>query len=287
MSVDCLNLEKSNQYMVELIQKREPFMISRVGIGAETQATDDYLRRKKPSQNTINMLNNNVGVYGLDNRIELFCKLYAKALENSTALAVFSDCIVDSQKLFVQKFGLKTLHSRVIEPFHCCLQDIEPWTLHLKGKKILIINPFVDSMQKQVKDGFKIFKDKKVFPDDAQFVFYKSYQSIAGNKPHGDWLMTFNIMCRDIKKLDFDIALLGCGGYGLPLCDFIHKKMGKSCVYVGGGLQLLFGVMGKRWENQNNGLWPKIIKENGCKFIRPSGDEIPKNIRKVEDGCYW
>ena len=35
-------------------------------------------------------------------------------------------------------------------------------------------------------------------------------------------------MCQEIKKLDFDIALLGCGGYGLPLCNFIKKDMDKS-----------------------------------------------------------
>ena len=27
--------------------------------------------------------------------------------------------------------------------------------------------------------------------------------------------------------LDFDIALLGCGGYGLPLCNYIKKSLKK------------------------------------------------------------
>ena len=30
-----------------------------------------------------------------------------------------------------------------------------------------------------------------------------------------------------------------------------------------------------------------IIKENDCKFIRPSGDEIVGNNSGVEKGCYW
>ena len=79
-------------------------------------------------------------------------------------------------------------------------------------------------------------------------------------------------MKEDISKLDFDIALLGCGGYGLPLCNFIHKEMEKSTIYIGGGLQLLFGVMGKRWEKLD--FWTKLIQENDCKFIRPQGYEI-------------
>lgn len=220
-------------------------------------------------------------------RVIKFSKLYTEAIKNSTAIAVFPDSIVEQQKMFVDRFKLKTLHNRVVEPFHCCLIDIKPWTLHLKKKKVLIVNPFVKSMKKQLDSGFKFFKDKDIFPEDVEFIFYKSFQSVSGNKPHSDWFMTFKIMCNDIKRLDFDIALLGCGGYGLPLCNFIYKDMGKSSVYVGGGLQLLFGVMGQRWVEQSDGLWPRIAKENGCKFIRPSGDEIPQNIERVEGGCYW
>ena len=61
--------------------------------------------------------------------------------------------------------------------------------------------------------------------------------------------------------------------------------MDKSAIYVGGGLQLLFGVMGKRWENIP--MWNNIIKENDTKFIRPSGDEIMHNNTNIEGGCYW
>tara|TARA_B000000557_G_C20804457_1_gene457025 strand:+ start:1653 stop:1931 length:279 start_codon:yes stop_codon:yes gene_type:complete len=92
-------------------------------------------------------------------------------------------------------------------------------------------------------------------------------------------------MCNDISKLEFDIALLGCGGYGLPICYFINKKMNKSAIYIGGGLQLLFGVMGKRWESKKD--FQKIISENDSKFIRPSNDEILKNNNRIEQGCYW
>ena len=121
--------------------------------------------------------------------------------------------------------------------------------------------------------------------DDQEFVFYKSYQTSGGNAIHTNWVETFDIMCKDISHLEFDIALLGCGGYGLPLCDFIHTKMNKSAIYVGGGLQLLFGVMGARWENWDD--WKKIIAENDTKFIRPSGSEIFANNVRIEDACYW
>ena len=92
-------------------------------------------------------------------------------------------------------------------------------------------------------------------------------------------------MCRDISELDFDIALVGCGGYGLPICNYILKNLKKSAIYVGGGLQLLFGIMGKRWETSP--YWKEIIKVHNPSFIRPSGDEILKNHEFIEQGCYW
>ena len=88
-------------------------------------------------------------------------------------------------------------------------------------------------------------------------------------------------MCNDISKIEFDIALLGCGGYGLPLCNYIKTKLGKSAIYIGGGLQLLFGVTGSRWDTH------PIIGKFKCNFIRPSENERCRNLRTIENGCYW
>lgn len=174
-----------------------------------------------------------------------------------------------------------------MEPFYCCLEGIVPWSHYLLGKKVLIVSPFVESFKKQLNNNFQIFKDpeKKIFLDGQEFVFYKCFQTSAGNYIHKDWDETFNIMCNDIKNIDFDIALISCGGYGLPLCRYINKDLNKSSIYVGGGLQLLFGVMGKRWET--NHMWKKIIQENNTHFIKPSGDEILNNNKNIEGGCYW
>jgi len=43
--------------------------------------------------------------------------------------------------------------------------------------------------------------------------------------------------------------------------------------------------MGKRWENTE--MWETIIREQECKFIKPSGSEILINKHLVNDGCYW
>jgi hypothetical protein len=58
--------------------------------------------------------------------------------------------------------------------------------------------------------------------------------------------------------------------------------MGKQAIYMGGSLQLIFGIMGKRWENQEY-----VTKHVNEYWVRPSEKERPKQSNIVEGGCYW
>lgn len=107
----------------------------------------------------------------------------------------------------------------------------------------------------------------------------RSVQSIAGN-PSGfeTWFDALAYMEEEIEKRDFDIALLGCGAYGFNLAAHI-KRMGKKAVHLGGFLQILFGIIGKRWEG-------KYPFENEH-WIRPLESDKPKGADSIENGCYW
>ena len=78
----------------------------------------------------------------------------------------------------------------------------------------------------------------------------------------------------------FDVALLSCGGYGLPLCAYIKHVLGKKAIYIGGALQLFFGVRGKRWDNEPEQM--AFLNEHWI------GNEVkPANWREIEGGAYW
>lgn len=283
-----LNLIESNNKIIELIKSNKPFYITRLGDQVSVISIQ-YLINKKVNTNLLKNENSlyNDGIYSKNDlsKIELFCKMYNKSVIESNYLASFENLYVENQNFYKNNFNVNQIHSRSLEPFYVLDKNIIPYTYYLKNKKILIIHPFVDSFKKQLNNDFQIFKDKRLFNENQQFVFYKSYQTIAGNHIHNDWYETFTLMCKDIKNIDFDIALLGCGGYGLPLCHYIKTELNKSAIYIGGGLQLLFGVFGNRW--QNNEFLIKTIKENNCKFIKPSNDEVCKNSNQIENNCYW
>ena len=73
----------------------------------------------------------------------------------------------------------------------------------------------------------------------------KAVQTIADEKDDRfkDWFDALNYMYRECMKRDFDIALIGCGAYGMPLAVRL-KQAGKQAVHIGGSLQLLSGIIG-------------------------------------------
>ena len=97
-----------------------------------------------------------------------------------------------------------------------------------------------------------------------------------------NWFEALEWMKSEIDKVDFDVALLGCGAYGIPLQHYI-RSLGKQSVYVGGGLQILFGIKGKRWDNH-----PEISSFYNDYWVRADESECIANYKNVEQGGpYW
>jgi Cys-tRNA synthase (O-phospho-L-seryl-tRNA:Cys-tRNA synthase) len=86
----------------------------------------------------------------------------------------------------------------------------------------------------------------------------------------------------EMTKKDFDVALIGCGAYGMPLAAHA-KSMGKVGIQLAGWTQMLFGVYGERWVSQQS-EYSRFINEY---WIRPNESEKPSESKGVENGCYW
>ena len=157
-----------------------------------------------------------------------------------------------------------------------------PWSKALKGKKVLVIHPFAESIQSQYKRREKIFVNQEILPE-FDLKTLKAVQTIGGEKDDrfSDWFDALQYMCEEAMKIDFDIALIGCGAYGFPLASYI-KKHGKSAMHLGGDLQMLFGILGKRWEGRED-----VSRLRNEYWVYPSESEKPKGFSKVEGGCYW
>lgn len=174
----------------------------------------------------------------------------------------------------------------------CFLLDIEPyrlqnpWTKVLKGKKVLVIHPFEKTIRYQYEHRRnELFANPEVLPE-FELKTIRAVQSIAGNrlKEHKDWFAALHYMEHQIDEVgDFDVALIGCGAYGMPLTAHI-KRLGKVAIHMGGAVQYLFGIANKRADEDEDATVRNLYNEA---WIRPLREDTPSNIEKVEGGCYW
>lgn len=217
---------------------------------------------------------------------ERFSKLY---LEESPLIDLLGS-FQYYEKFMPLKNDIELVNLETLYPFFV----EQPWTKALKGKKVLIIHPFEDTIKRQYQRRESLFEHPDVLPE-FELITLKAVQSVAGIKvPYKDWFEALDYMKNEIDKIDFDICILGCGAYGLPLAAHI-KKIGKKSFHLGGGTQLLFGIRGKRWDDPTYGLdynIPDLFKKPYCSlyndsWIKPLESDTPKVADKVDDACYW
>ena len=270
---------EGNTCIRKAIIKGEPCMIARCGT-VECQAIYKYLhdRHSLPiGAPILDVLCNNAGFFPKDE------KMWHKFGD------LMLDCMsyVDYQAVMWSGGGENYLLKRfapqaVLLPLKL-LDPIYGWTEALENKKVLVVHPFVDTIRSQYEiKRDSIFKGTNYLPR-FELKTIKAVQTIAGTKDErfSTWFEALDYMTDEISKVDFDVALIGCGAYGYPLAARV-KQMGKIAIHMGGATQLLFGIMGRRWENN-----PRILKWVNNYWVRPSEAEIPLSFHSVENGCYW
>ena len=122
---------------------------------------------------------------------------------------------------------------------------MNPWSKHLENKKVLVIHPFSETISHQfLKHRQLIFENPDILPN-FELLTLKSVQSVAGMKTEfNTWFDAYHYMCSQIEKMNFDVAILGCGSYGLPLSAYI-KDLGKQAIHLGDLHSFCSGLRGK------------------------------------------
>ena len=210
-------------------------------------------------------------------------------MENFVKLAL-EDCkLIDVLASYIDKETylkeeLKSCKRVNLNAFYAPFFWKNPWTKELEGKRVLVVHPFVESIASQYHNRRELlFKDPNVLPEFKELICIKAVQSLGGEKvPFKDWFEALDFMKAEIDKCDYDIAIIGCGAYGMSLAAHV-KLCGKIGIHLAGWTQMLFGVYGNRWIKAQP-EYSKFINEY---WVRPNANEQIKNGNKVENGCYW
>lgn len=173
-----------------------------------------------------------------------------------------------------------------------CLKALEPyyvdkqlrWTNLLEGQKVAVISPFADLCASQYLRREDIWTSEEVLPANMEIVPVKTgfAPAICGSSKAFSWPVTnANDACAIVVKAVINsgakIALIGCGGLGMLIAHQL-KNLGVSSIVMGGALQVLFGIKGRRWtQTPIAEFWNEA-------WVWPPA---PQNAHLIEGGCYW
>lgn len=298
------NPDKISDMIYNLLVSDKPCMIARFG-STELLALVNYLGVNSQKHSIINYIKGQQPAWwwnkNVMNQMQQWSGFFPPTIKN---MQRFGELMLNDAKE-VDLLGSWLLNENYIYPY--CKADLlkvwlifldpfwcqNPWTKALTGKKVLVIHPFSDLIEKQYETKREqLFANPYILPK-FELKTIQAVQSLGGKSDkYNNWFEALEYMKAEINKYDFDICLIGCGAYGFPLAAHV-KRMGKKAIHMGGSLQLLFGIIGHRWENPDYAKaarrlcpylsYPSLFNSS---WIHPTHlqSEITK---KVENNCYW
>lgn len=222
--------------------------------------------------------------------IQKYSALYLKAFDNCDMYSGWEiqgevyKHINQSHDFIRSTYGSKRIFwAFALDVFHY-IYDAKAWTKSLQGRRILIVSPFVESIRERVPKRAQLYDGVDLFPG-CTFVYIAPPMTQAGENSR-EFDVELDAFCRRLDELkdSYDVALVSCGGYGNLVCNYIFENHQKSAVYVGGVLQMYFGVLGGRWLKERADVVRLFLNEH---WGRPKQSERPSQCDAIENGCYW
>lgn len=279
-----LDCNEAQNAIRSLIEKGEPCCIARFGateLFAMSCFEFDIRMKKEKATNQLHMCSGffpNDIAYG-----NQFNECMKEACGQIDFLGIW---LPRFEEYYIRKYVPKTVKLTRLFDLEPWKAPDNPWSDVLEGKKVLVIHPFAETIRKQYQKKDDLFQGTNTLPS-FELHTLQAVQTIAGetDERFADWFEALEWMFQEAMKIDFDIAIIGCGAYGFPLAAKL-KKAGKQAFHLGGATQLMFGIKGKRWmeEGEKYAYVQRFFNEA---WVFPSEVDRPKNAEKVEDACYW
>jgi hypothetical protein len=256
---------------------------------------EDGVRRPYPER-LYHQLQCNAGVFPpTDSSIDAWCKEYVQSLRSVDAIAAgwYAPLQVIEAGILSQYLSstCKKVPLRSLEPYY--VESTLQWTRGLVGKRVAVVSSFADTIRKQIWSGAldKVWRAENtgILPfSDIEWSFHRTGYAPATALGRAGWPSNITSWQQALDKLTQDvvgsgaeIALIGCGGLGMPLAARLRRH-GISAFVLGGAIQVLFGIRGERWRRHE--VIGKFWNEA---WVWPSADEIPGGANMIEGYCYW
>lgn len=268
-----------HQTLAKLIRDTPNFLLNRLGTGEMTVCESV---RVNPT-----LTSRHIGVSPPnEEQVDEFRRRYLASFRDSDAAVEWDASWFPGEKVFLDYFlparCLRGLHGETTSDVDFYLQPetrSQSWFQELAGRRVLVVHFFAETMRRQYEK--KVFE----FPAFASVAFIKAPNTQAEPEDQLDttWTEELEKVCAAVRAETFDVALIGCAAYSAPLAHFVKRECGRSAIVMGSGLQLFFGVKGRRWEAEAK--YGYIRRHFDSQWV--SAEERPANWRKIENGAYW
>lgn len=281
------------KFIRDCFDNNHPFWIARMS-GIESTQIGRYLNGCLYEDLDIKGMRSHSGILVTgESDWKEFVEMTMKAMTDCDRLAIWDGgCYVQCKEIY-EYMSHDSVYNKVctipahsLEPY--LFMDVEEYGFSdiFKGKKILIITSHGHSVKSQVENNLdNIFHPLDIFKEKENIIVYKCTQQNGSNSDGYSWKGHYLKMCDDISRFDFDVAFIGCGGFSNLLGYYIRHGLNKSAIYVGGPIQIYFGIIGRRWLGNDRIL--KHIGKNGAHWILPMKEDYTPGCMSVEEGCYW
>lgn len=233
-----LSIEAYNRYLCNRIIKGEPLMVARFG-SQEARATAWALGVERGYDRAIPRYVQKRMAMGPgffpsnDENIRRFGEVMVESAESLDSLAYWDSFMQEYLLEEICPDSVVTTYLENLEPYR---YQVAPWSKALEGKRVLVVHPFVSSIEKQYARREDIFANPNVLPDFKLKTIVPP-QTIAGtiDDRFMNWFEALDYLKDAVAGESFDVGIIGCGAYGFPLAAFV-KAMGKQAIHLGGGL---------------------------------------------------
>ena len=267
---------------------KSPWMFYEVMLSAE----HDRLRRKAYEASLKFHALRQSGIFPADlTFLREFNRTFVASVRRLDCVGLFRDRL-DLEDGVVAHYGLvnRWIHFIDQEPDRSSPSRDEACYLpSFRGRRLLLVSPFGELLKERAtadvfervwaKTGKRWFDPASVDALELPYGYDPATQVRFGTA-----LQLHRHVTEELARRDFDIALIAAGGLGIPIAATV-KELGKVGISLGGHLQVLFGVQGRRWRN-----WPDWQDA----YVNDAWIDMPERYRPrppvdalTDDGAYW
>lgn len=268
--------EAVNEQLKEWIEKGKPFAVTRNGM-SETSLFTLLERDAIWGSSSFHKNDTSLNFDGDRQKLMKYREVLKQMYRESDVVCAWY--IVNMEEDLLSKY----LGNALLTKTHLVdLYDYEGcWIRALKGKKVLVVSPFVETIESQYPKRELLHRNKDTLPEFTLFTVKSVWWYSAGRDSRfQSWFEVLDHLYQECMAVDFDIALLSCATFSSPLAVRL-KQAGKQAVHMGGMLQLLFGIKGKRWDTMQlyNEHWVRLPDETKVGNVNV--------LDQTQGGIYW